>query len=390
MTIPADLVANTNLAIGLKDFEIELQYPDCVDGLVSHTVRRDSEPDLFRVLFAVITADESEDLDVEVSEEVWRRLRELGVLVPRAELAADVLFECTVDDPPFNLVPSRHTAVLERMPPPCTLSVNCTFKIERPYSAPGYGDVRVVPFVVSVQDPITGATYAYGSSSHMYEQVVGLKPGAQEPSNLPSQIRAALYRAGILVTARAWQQPKRRQRYLESAQKEFVSRSVTILRDLWHPLQTASLRKYYRALVREGYARRGDEQVPHRFALHNERIATLIQGELTGFVSEIVGYKVRSSYCYLSSYWAGAVVDRHIDRDESELALSLLVDAGPDDQEHAAWPLLLELQDGATMDARLTPGDAVLFRGTEVPHSRPPLAAGRWSTSILLFYVRAP
>ena len=157
---------------------------------------------------------------------------------------------------------------------------------------------------------------------------------------------------------------------------------------LGQPLGSAhvrALRRYYRALIDAGALQLGDDQVEGRYGGYNEHVARYFQHQLTSWVSRAAGQEVRPSYAYVSAYQGGAVLERHVDREQCEFTVSLLIDQTPAGIGDG-WPLFLETASGTVRLVQAI-GEAVLFRGTRIPHYREPLAAGRTSTCLLFHYV---
>lgn len=126
----------------------------------------------------------------------------------------------------------------------------------------------------------------------------------------------------------------------------------------------------------------GDEQVPESMAVSNFIPFVQLLSEKTKEVSEIVGEKVIPSYSYSRIYRNGNKLDRHLDRKESEIAISVNLNCDE------PWPLWLETPSGEKLSYVLEPGDALLYLGTETPHWRDPFD-GQYCNNVFLFYVLA-
>lgn len=173
----------------------------------------------------------------------------------------------------------------------------------------------------------------------------------------------------------------------------FAQLGYAVVRRLIPPLHVATLRQHYRLLSQRGMLHRGDAQSPRRSVIHNEPLARYFHRQLTGVVSEIVGHAVKPAYVYSAIYEGGAVLERHVDREQCAYTLSLAVDFSPEPTGDTPWPLGLDLPAGT---GRATPvyvwqglGDGILFRGRELPHFRDPLPQECRSTSLFFHYVDA-
>jgi hypothetical protein len=79
---------------------------------------------------------------------------------------------------------------------------------------------------------------------------------------------------------------------------------------------------------------------------------------------------------------------KHTDRPQCEFSANLCLDFSPEPEKTTAWPLYLDTPAGPVAIYQAL-GDVLIYRGTNLPHYRLPLAAGQTSTSIFFHYVRA-
>ncbi len=220
------------------------------------------------------------------------------------------------------------------------------------------------------------------------EAIVGrFRPGEPVDDSLPVDDCLLLAQAGILTTTELrerrfanWTEIVRRGRL------EFRERNYFPLRSLIHPFHVAALRRYYRHEIRRGAIRLGDHQSSHRYVAHNESVARYFHCQIANAVSAIVGEPVKPSYVYLASYLGGAELKKHTDREQCEFSVTLCLDFAPEPALATPWPIQLDTpQGGVTVYQAL--GDGLVYRGTQVPHYRAPLAEGYTSTSIFFHYV---
>jgi hypothetical protein len=207
------------------------------------------------------------------------------------------------------------------------------------------------------------------------------------PSSLPALLERALVAARILTTAES--EASAEAAWAESAREgreRFARDRFLPLADLVHPYHLGELRRYYRRLIRRGNLPLGDSQSPFRYIAHNEPVARFFHQQLTKVVSAMAGEELQPSYVYFASYTGGAELERHTDRAQCEVSLSLCLDYAPDPDEATPWPLMVDTAHG-TVTVRQALGDALLYRGCELPHYRRRLAEGHTSTSWFLHYV---
>jgi hypothetical protein len=67
--------------------------------------------------------------------------------------------------------------------------------------------------------------------------------------------------------------------------------------------------------------------------------------------------------------------------------MSLALDMEPELERLAAWPIYLEVH-GKVHEVRLGLGDAVIYRGTTIPHWRDALPQGQTATVCFYHFVR--
>jgi hypothetical protein len=103
-------------------------------------------------------------------------------------------------------------------------------------------------------------------------------------------------------------------------------------------------------------------------------------------VSLIVGEPVIPSYVYAASYLSGAVLKKHIDREQCEFSVTLCLDFSPEPRAETSWPIRLDTAHG-TVTVYQALGDGLVYRGPRVPHYRDTLSKDRTSTSIFFHYV---
>jgi hypothetical protein len=148
-----------------------------------------------------------------------------------------------------------------------------------------------------------------------------------------------------------------------------------------------ALRRYYAALVEEGFAKSGGEHgEPFRWVLHNDPAARTIHPPLTPLVSRLAGEPLKPSFTYLIKYLEGAALDAHRDREQCAVTAVLQVDFDPEPVGVTPWPLIFSVPDGPR-HVLLACGDLLVFRGTAIEHYREPLACGCSSTNLAFCFV---
>ena len=147
------------------------------------------------------------------------------------------------------------------------------------------------------------------------------------------------------------------------------------------------MRRYYRHLIRTGAIRLGDKQSPRRYVAYNEPVARFFHQDVTATLGALAGEPLKPSYVYMASYLGGAELKKHTDREQCDFSVTLCLDYAPEPRVATPWPVQLHKKSG-TVKVFQAIGDALLYRGCQLPHSREPLPEGHTSTSIFFHYVR--
>jgi hypothetical protein len=173
-----------------------------------------------------------------------------------------------------------------------------------------------------------------------------------------------------------------------AARASLRANRFTELRGIIPPAQQRMLRDYVRKLVERGYFPALDDgQVELRAAIHNEPTIASLHHGLAELLTDIAGEKLLASYCYLSHYVGGAVLERHLDRPQCAYNLSVVFDMSGATPEPEPWPIYLEL-DGKAVPINLAVGDGLMYSGTEIPHWRDALPADQ--TAVVCFFHFVP
>lgn len=242
--------------------------------------------------------------------------------------------------------------------------------------------------ILWVTDLFTGGLRPYWLRPEEYWAARAFVPGQPPPVPPVDPLRGRLIKAGVLITDYDRQERiAAADRAAATCGEEFAHAGLCEVDGLIGDGHRVALARYYEDLIDSGSWSIGDAQVAGRYGWQNEPMSRFFHHQLTGIVGRLVGEPVRPSYSYVSAYRAGAVLDRHRDREQCEYTVSLLIaESGPG--VAGGWPLLFDTAEG-TVSITQHPGQAVLFRGTALPHYRPPLPDGNTHLSLLFHYVPA-
>jgi len=242
--------------------------------------------------------------------------------------------------------------------------------------------------VLWVEDPATRVLHPFWARRGDAGLLRALMPGRPAPADLPEGLADRLRRGGVLVSPAAVVARRAEgERAAARAAAELARVRCAALPALLQPAQLATLADYYRRLVASGRWALGDAQVERRYGWHNERMAQFFQHQLAWYVSQVAREPVKPTYSYSSAYQGGAALPAHTDREQCDYTLSMLLDEA-DPSGWGPWPLWFLTPEGRR-SVTVGPGEAVLFRGCELPHWREAAPPDRWQTMLLFHYVAA-
>jgi hypothetical protein len=150
-----------------------------------------------------------------------------------------------------------------------------------------------------------------------------------------------------------------------------------ILRGLISPEDMAEARERLRKV--ELLPGSKDSPCPERVTAHNPRGLHGLHFRLTQVLQPHARVAIMPSYIFVSRYFAGAKLLRHMDRENCAFTCSLCLESTGEE-----WPLWFEI-DGKMRPANLNVGDAVFYERA-LPHWREPLPSGE-VTMLLFHYV---
>lgn len=97
-------------------------------------------------------------------------------------------------------------------------------------------------------------------------------------------------------------------------------------------------------------------------------------------ISKHAGRNLLPTYSFARIYQTGNILEKHIDRPECELSITINLYAD------IAWPFYVKDEEGTTHELILSAGDAVIYRGCDVEHWRNAYT-GQFCSQLFLHYV---
>jgi hypothetical protein len=302
-------------------------------------------------------------------------------------------FYCLLDDQPDHLLPAPYLRSQDAaLKPDLKLFVNPTCRFT------GSGELPLEQFDVPEQfalpsemvwtnDPATRSWRPFWLGRNLASLLAGVQPGDPAPPGLPANARHALILAEVLV-AKDYEFRRLEQwsAALALCAPQFQQNGYAPISGLIHPLHIAAMRRYYRYLIRNRQLTLGDVQCDRRYLVQDDGVGRFFHHQITAAMAQIAGQPLRPSYAFLASYQSGSRLPRHIDREQCEFSISLCLDYSPEPHAATPWPLQLQTAVGHVSVFQAL-GDALVYRGCELPHYRDALPEGHTSTSIFFHYV---
>ncbi|KAL6051124.1 hypothetical protein QOT17_019389 [Balamuthia mandrillaris] len=216
---------------------------------------------------------------------------------------------------------------------------------------------------------------------------------------LTEEVIVRLEMAQVLV-APSWmeEEEERWKRKLERARMQMDTRGWTVLADLLPPLQLEAFRCYCNK-------RKQEEDINPSINGYNykwsDSVASMFNSFFTPVIQRIIEEQILPIQSLILYYDEGSFLDLHVDWHPFAFSLSYAIDCFSScsssgsssssssstttaETKRAAWPLSLisKQEDAALIDLGLAFGEAVLFKGQELPHYRDRLPAGNSVISV--------
>lgn len=126
----------------------------------------------------------------------------------------------------------------------------------------------------------------------------------------------------------------------------------------------------------------GDDQVEQAFSAAAPAITETLLDVMTPVLSKTINCALYPTYSYLRIYLKGAVLEKHQDRPSCEVSATLPLSYSSQN----IWPLYIE-RGNKIISVELEPGDALIYKGIEVPHWREAFEGER-QVQVFLHYVK--
>jgi hypothetical protein len=120
------------------------------------------------------------------------------------------------------------------------------------------------------------------------------------------------------------------------------------------------------------------------YAFYGDPLVEVLLKDLTEKVSEITGLELYPTYSYARIYQPGESLPAHVDRDSCEISVTVNIA-----NKGEISKIFIQGHDGISRGHTLNPGEAIVYKGREVEHSRLALKEDQLLIQIMLHYVDA-
>jgi hypothetical protein len=166
------------------------------------------------------------------------------------------------------------------------------------------------------------------------------------------------------------------------SQQLFEENGYVVIRRFIPPIMCDYVSENIKVLEANSYFGYNDGQVEKAFSGAAPIVTEMLLDVMTPVLAKAINCELYPTYSYLRIYVKGAQLEKHQDRVSCEVSATVPLSY----DSHYAWPIYIESrnQDKAI---ELEPGDALIYKGIEVPHWREPFEGER-QVQVFLHYVK--
>jgi hypothetical protein len=162
----------------------------------------------------------------------------------------------------------------------------------------------------------------------------------------------------------------------------FEENGYVILRQFIPRIMCDYISENIKVLEAGSYFGYGDTQVERAFSAAAPAITETLLDVITPTLSKAINRELYPTYSYLRIYLKGADLEKHQDRPSCEVSATVPLSYDSPN----IWPLYIET-DNKVIAVELEPGDALIYKGIEVPHWREAFEGER-QVQVFLHYVK--
>jgi hypothetical protein len=162
----------------------------------------------------------------------------------------------------------------------------------------------------------------------------------------------------------------------------FEENGYVILRQFIPRIMCDYISENIKVLEAGSYFGYGDTQVERAFSAAAPTLTETLLDVMTPTLSKAINCELYPTYSYLRIYLQGADLEKHQDRPSCEVSATVPLSY----DSHNIWPLYIETKN-KVIAVELEPGDALIYKGIEVPHWREAFEGER-QVQVFLHYVK--
>lgn len=137
-----------------------------------------------------------------------------------------------------------------------------------------------------------------------------------------------------------------------------------------------------KALEAQSYFGYNDGQVEKAFSASAPPVTEMLLDVMTPVLSKAINCELYPTYSYLRIYQKGADLEKHQDRPSCEVSATVPLSY----DSPKIWPVFIETRN-TVISVELEPGDALIYKGIDVPHWREAFEGER-QVQVFLHYVK--
>lgn len=318
-----------------------------------------------------------------LSPEVLARLWEAGLLIGPDEQSDEVRFRCALED--------TRPGAEALLRAGGALRVNPGLELLERDGGPEWSELVDLfgpdtERAVLVPDPVTDVPWAYTASPATFDLLRRVPPGAP-PGRVPAALRRKLIECAVLLPSGAPSGREDWRQRLDAAADALARNGYANVAGIFPRPILAAARRYFNALIQEGYLPLGDSQ-SLRFFRHNDAVARALHLRLAAVAADVFGKRLKPSYAFFGSYRPGADLPAHRDRRQCKYSATLQLDFEPAPERVTPWPIRFKAPGRRRFSAlHQALGDCAFYLGCDVLHERKKLSGGQLSSHIFFHYV---
>lgn len=171
--------------------------------------------------------------------------------------------------------------------------------------------------------------------------------------------------------------------------KKFMDEGCVLIKDFLDPTTTMLFSRYMENCVNQNIYIDRDAQDKYkdshsRFSRYGDPLTESLLVEKLEKVQEIVGVDLYPTYSYSRIYLISDSLSAHVDRPSCEYSVTVNVA-----KVGHSWPIYMKNKEKEESMFLLNPGDAIIYKGCDMLHWRPPLSqcGAELNAQFMLHYV---